>query len=99
MYAVVRESHYDPQKLSQGQAQMDEFWALRDRQPGYAGNVTVDAGNGRTLTVTLYESEEQQQAARTVLQPEAERLMAPMYTAPMQVIAQGPVLRSDLVKS
>ena len=61
----------------------------------------VDAGNGRVLTVTLWESEAQATAARTVLQPEAERLMAPMYaaTASMQVIAQGPVLRSDLVKS
>jgi hypothetical protein len=99
MFAVVRESHYDPDKLRQGQAQMEEFRALQERQPGYAGSVVVDAGNGRTLSVALWESEAQQQAASTVLRPEADRLLAPMYAAPRQVIAQGPVLRSDLAKT
>ncbi len=99
MFATVRETTFDADKRRQGQAQMDEFFALRDRQPGYAGSVAVDAGNGRTLGVTLWESEAHATAAATVLQPEAERLMAPLWTTPSRVIAQGPVLRSDLVKS
>ena len=99
MYAVIREAIYDPDKLRQGQAQMEEFAALRERQPGFAGIVAVDAGDGRMLTLTLWESEQQAVAARAVLVPESERLLAPLSTIPSRVIAQGPVLRSDLVKS
>ena len=99
MFATVRETTYDPEQLRQGQAQMEEFRALRNRQPGFAGNVTVDAGNGRTLTITLWESEAQALAARAVLMPESRRLLAPLATAPGQIIAEGPVISSDLARS
>jgi hypothetical protein len=99
MFASVRETIYDPEKLRQGQAQMDEFVALRNRQPGFAGGVAVDAGNGRRLTLTLWESEAQALAARAVLEPASQRLLAPLATVPGRFIAQGPVLRSDLVKA
>ena len=99
MFAVVRETIFDPEKLRQGQAQMEEFAALRDRQPGFAGTVSVDAGNGRTLTLGLWESEAQAMAARAVLEPESQRLLGPLSTVPGRFIAQGPVLRTDLVKS
>src|SRR5688572_19724656 len=99
MFAVVRETTYDPDKLRRGQAQLEEFAALLVRQPGYAGVVGVDARDGRTLTVTLWESDQQAEAARAVLEPEAQRLLAPLSTVPSRPIAQGPVLRTDLVKS
>jgi hypothetical protein len=99
MFATVREATYGPDQLRQGQAQRDEFAALRDRQPGFAGSVMVDAGDGRTLTLALWESEAHATAARVVLEPEAQRLMAPLWTTPSRVIAQGPVIRTDLVKS
>ncbi len=57
MFATVREGTYDPEKLRQGQAQMEEFAALRARQPGYAGSLTIDAGGGRMFIVALWESE------------------------------------------
>ena len=99
MFATLRETIYDPDKLRQGRAQLEEFAALRGRYPGYAGAVVVDAGDGRRLTLTLWESEEYALAARVVLDPEAQRLLAPLATVPARVIAQGPVLRTDLVKS
>lgn len=99
MFAVVRESTFDADKMRQGQAQIDEFFALRDRQPGYAGSVAVDAGDGRRLTLALWESEAHATAATTALQSEAERLMGPLWTTPPRVIAQGPVSSSNLVKS
>ena len=99
MFARVRETTFDSDKLSQGGAQLDEFFALQDRQPGFAGRVRVDAGDGRMLTLDLWESEAQATAARAVLRPEADRLVTPLYAAPLRVIAQGPVLRNDLVKS
>ena len=99
MFATVRESTFDPDKLSRGRAQLEEFGALRDQQPGFAGAVTVDAGNGRLLTLVLWESEEHATAATTRLDPEAQRLLAPLWTIPSRVIAQGPVVRSDLIRS
>jgi hypothetical protein len=98
MFATVREGTYDPERLRQGQAQLEEFAALRAQQPGYAGSLTVDAGGGRTLTLALWESEAQAEAARAVLEPEAQRLMGPLWAAPTQVIGRGPVLRTDLAK-
>ncbi len=99
MFAVVRESIFDPDKRRQGQAQIEEFAARRSRQPGYAGYVAVDAGDGRMVMLVLWESEAHATAATTAMEPEAQRLMGPLWTTPSRVIAQGPVLRSDLVKS
>ena len=99
MFAIVRESTLNADRMRQGQAQIEEFAALLARQPGYAGIVGVDAGDGRTLTVTLWESEAHDQAARAALEPEAARLLGALWTAPSRVIAQGPVLRTDLAKT
>ena len=97
MFASVREATFDPEKRRQAQAQLEEFAALRERQPGYAGVVAVDAGDGRVLTLVLWESEAHAEAAGAVLEPESQRLLAPLATVPGRFIAQGPVLRSNLV--
>jgi hypothetical protein len=88
MFATVRESTFAPYKRRRGRAQLAEFAARLARQPGYAGVVGVDARDGRTLTVALWESEA----------PDAERLLVPFWSTPARVIAQGPVLRTDLAK-
>ena len=98
MFATVREVTYDPEQLRQGQAPLEAFAALRARQPGYAGTLTVDAGGGRTFTLTLWESEAQAEAALAVLDPAAQRLMAPLWAAPMRVLGRGAVLGTDLAK-
>jgi hypothetical protein len=98
MFATVREGTYDPEQLGQGQPQLEEFAALRARQPGDAGSLTVDAGGGRTFTLALWESEAQAAAARAVLEPEAQRLMGPLWTVPTRVLGRGAVLRTDLAK-
>ncbi|MBA2449204.1 MAG: hypothetical protein H0V51_14385 [Chloroflexi bacterium] len=96
MFAMVREGTSDPEKMARGRGQAEEFQRIRAQQPGYRGSVTVDAGNGRVLIVTLWETQEQAQAARATLEPEAERLLGPLWTAPAQVIASGPVLYNDV---
>jgi hypothetical protein len=98
MFATIRESTFDPEKRRQGQAQLEEFDALRARQPGYAGSVIVDAGEGHTFVVILWESEAQADAARAVLEREAERLVRPLQTVPGRAVGRGPVLRTDLAK-
>ena len=99
MFATVREATFDPEKRRQAQPQLEEFRALRERQPGYAGYVAVDAGDGRTVTLVLWESEAPAEAARAVLEPESQQVLGPLSTVPGRFIARGPVLRSNLVKS
>jgi hypothetical protein len=91
MYAVVRNNRYDPAKLAQGQAQLDEFQALHDRQPGALGTLIVDAGDHRWITINLWASQEQAMAALPGLVPEVQRLIEPLLAAPSELVAAGPV--------
>jgi hypothetical protein len=97
MYAVVRDNHYDPSKLAGGQAALDEFQALHDRQPGSLGTLLVDAGNHRWITINVWESEEQAMAALPGLIPEVQRLIEPLLAAPSQLIVAGPVRVNTLL--
>ncbi len=58
MYAIVRDSTFDPVKLAQGKEQLDEFQVLHASQPGYQGNILIDAGDGRMLILTLWDNQE-----------------------------------------
>ena len=98
MYAVVREASYDSKKRADSSEQIEEFARIRAQQPGYLGAVTVDTGNGRTLSVVLWESKEQQEAAGAKLTPEAERLMGPLWTTPARIIGSGNVVYDDLTR-
>ena len=98
MYAVVRESTIRPGAEDQLNAGRNEFAALRAQQQGYKGSVVIDTGNGRMLTIGLWESEQSEQAARATLQPAAERLMTPHLAAPPQVTAQGQVVANELTR-
>ncbi len=99
MYAVVRDTPYDPAKLREGSEAIAEFQAIHARQPGYAGTVVVDAGNGRWLTVNLWETEEQAAAALPTMVPVVQRLIEPLMAGPSQLIASGPVALTDLAKT
>lgn len=96
MYAIVRDNRYDPAKLAQGQAQLDEFQALHARQPGYRGSIVVDAGNGRWLTINLWETQEHAASALSALVPEVQRLLEPLMAGPSQAIGAGPVAQIEL---
>jgi hypothetical protein len=96
MFAVVREATYDSEKRTGASKQIDEFARIRAQQPGYRGVVTVDAGDGRTLTIALWETEEQSRAASATISPEAERLMGPLWATPSRVIGSGEVIYDDL---
>jgi hypothetical protein len=91
MYAVVRDNQYDPAKLAQGQAQLEQFQGLHDRQPGALGTLIVDAGNDRWITINLWDSQAHATAALPGLVPEVQRLIEPLLAAPSRLIAAGPV--------
>lgn len=96
MYAVFREATYDPQKLAQGRDKGEEFARLRTQQPGFRGSFVTDAGDGWMLIVALWETQQDAEAARAVLEPAANRLLGLLFASPPRVTARGPVLRSDL---
>ena len=96
MYAIVRENIYDPTKLKQGLDRLSEFQTLHARQPGFRGTIVVDAGDGRWLTVNLWQTTEHAAAALPALIPEVQRLLEPMMAEPSQVVGAGPVVMSEI---
>jgi hypothetical protein len=98
MYAVVRNNLYVPARLAQGEAQMQAFQDLHARQPGYRGNLVIDAGGGRLITLTLWESREHADAAIPRLIPHIERLLEPMMAAESELVGTGEVIVDDLTQ-
>ncbi len=98
MFATVREATFDAEKRARGQAQVEEFARIRAQQPGYRGSLTVDAGNGRMLIVSLWETAEQGRAAQAALDPQAQRLIVPLMSASPHVLGSGEVAYDDLTR-
>jgi len=97
MYVSIRESTLRPEAQEQYDAAYKEFAAIRAQQPGYRGGVSIDAGDGRRASVTLWEDEEAQAAAVAILGPHSERILQPHWAAPARVVYRGPVVTDDLV--
>lgn len=72
---------------------------MRAQQPGYRGSIGIEADNNRVVTVTLWDSEEQWEAVRPTLNAAAERLLAPLWTSPSQILASGAVVQDDFTKA
>lgn len=96
MYALVRETTYDPARLAKGADQVNEFQALHSAQPGYAGTVIVELNPGRWLTLNLWASQERAMAALPVMIPAVERLLVPMMVGESRTIGAGTVVLTDL---
>lgn len=99
MMAVVRHSAYNPDALTRGRGQMAQFERIHTAQPGYAGNIVVDLGDGERFVITLWGSEEQAAAARTALAPVVRDLLEPLERAPSRLLGVGPVITTDLTLS
>ncbi len=99
MYAIVRENTFDTAKLAQGANAMAEFQELHAQQPGYTGTIVVDAGDGRQLSINLWESEEHASAALPAMVPAVRRLVEPMMAAPSRAVGAGPVVLTDVTRA
>lgn len=96
MYAILRDSIYDTARLAQASETMTEFQDRHSSQPGYRGSIVVDAGDGRRLTLTIWETENHAAVARSVLEPEVRHLLNPLLTRPSQLVGMGQVTAIDL---
>lgn len=95
-YAVLRSTHYDPDALAGAEAQLKEFQRTHAAQPGYAGNIVIDAGDSTRVTLTLWESEQRAAQARAALGSVVRQHLDPLMVEPAQLLAVGTVLASDL---
>ena len=97
MHAVFRETTYAPDKPIHLSREFQEFQQAHARRPGYCGTVVADAGNGRFLTLTLWDTAEAMHSAREALGPVVERLLEPLMTSPSVLLGTGQVVVNDLV--
>jgi hypothetical protein len=95
MHAVVRETFYPADLELADEPAFREFQAEHARQPGYRGTIVVALGNGRHITVTLWNTAEDMHAAREALGPTVGRLLEPMMTSSSHLLGTGPVVVKD----
>lgn len=96
MHAVFRETRYDPNKPIQESPEFEEFQKVHADQDGYKGTVVTDVGDGRYLTLTLWETAEDMHAARKALGPVVKRLLNPLLTSPATLLGTGKVVEYDM---
>ncbi len=98
MYAIVRRQPFDAAKLAEASEALAEFDNAHAAQPGYAGYLVVDIGEGRHLTVTLWETQQHAAAGRAALGPRVQALLEPLLTSPSEFLGAGEVVAGDLVR-
>jgi len=91
MFAIVRLNAFDRQRVAAARANLAEFDQLHSSQPGYAGSLTVELDDSKRMTINLWETEQDARAALQLLGPEVGRVLAPLTTAPSQLLGAGPV--------
>jgi hypothetical protein len=97
MYAVVRKLTYDQSRLAAGgQQQLAEFNAVHERQPGFRGSLVVQAADGGTVALNLWESEREAMAGLEVLRPAVQQLLEPLLREPAVLVGAGPVTDNTL---
>ncbi|HKU11103.1 MAG TPA: hypothetical protein VJQ61_07730 [Sinomonas sp.] len=99
MYAVARVNSFDETKLAQAGESLREFDELHAAQPGFLGSITADLGGGRRLVLNVWRSPEDAEAGLSVLGPEVGRLLAPLMSAPSELIGNGTIISSDFALS
>lgn len=96
MYAVVRETIYPVDTPLAHRPEFKEFQDAHSVLPGYRGTVVTHLGDGRYITVTLWETLGHMNAARDAIGGVVEKLIAPLLTAPARLIGTGEVAYSDI---
>lgn len=96
MFAILRLNTFDPADDGAVDQAFEEFDRVHSAQPGYAGSIVADLGEGRRFSVNLWADREASQRALAVLVPEVDRLLAPLMAAPSEFVGAGAVITSDV---
>ncbi len=92
MYAVLRVSSFDQERLAGSEEQMQEFNRIHAAQPGFLGTAEVDLEDGRRFVMNLWESAEHARRALPVLVPLVDRLLTPLMSTSSELIGTGSVV-------
>lgn len=98
MYAVFRETTYAADRSLADSPEFEGFQRAHAERQGYRGTVVAEVGGGRFLTLTLWETVEDMDAARRALGPVVQRVLAPLMTAPSSLLGTGRVVVNDLTE-
>jgi hypothetical protein len=96
MFVVIRETTYAPDISLEETPQFREFQSAHAGRPGYEETLVACVGAGRYVTVTLWQTAEDMNAAREALGPVVQRLLDPLMTMPSTLIGTGKVVFDDL---
>ena len=95
MYAVFRENTYPNDIDLTEHPNFHEFQAAHADRPGYKGTVVAEIGEGRYLSITLWQTEDDMNAARAALGPVVQRLLDPLMASPSKLLGTGRVVLND----
>lgn len=96
MYAVVRESIYPEDAPLAARPQFSTFQGVHAAQLGYRGTIVTHLGEGRHITVTLWDTAEHMDAAREAIGPAVQRLIEPLMAQPARLLGTGEVVYTDI---
>ena len=96
MYAVFRENTYPTEFDPNTNSNFQEFQQAHAGQQGYRGTIVADAGGGRFLSITLWETQDEMKSAREALGPVVGRLLDPLMASPSKLLGTGKVVVNDL---
>jgi hypothetical protein len=96
MFAVIRDTTYPADKPLGQRLEFKSFQDKHAAQPGYRGTIVTHLGNGRHITVTLWDTVEHMNAAREAIGPVVKTLIEPIMTAPAELLGTGDVVYTDI---
>jgi heme-degrading monooxygenase HmoA len=97
MYAVVRHNTYDPAQLAEHGDALEAFDRLHREQPGFRGHLSIQAPDGSTIVVNVWDSEADAQSGVQVLGPVVQHTVEPLFARESVLLAAGPVVANDLL--
>jgi hypothetical protein len=99
MFAVLRDNTFDAAKRADSPDAVQAFRTAHAAQPGYRGSIVVDAEGGRELSITLWASRADAEAARVALGRVIGRTLGPLMAMPSTLVGLGEVAFNDLTSA
>jgi len=96
MYAVVRETTYARDQALHDTPAFKKFQDAHASRSGYRGTIVTHLGAGRYVTVTLWATAGDMDAARDALGPVVQQTLNPLMTEPSKLYGTGEVIFTDI---
>ncbi|HEX5354385.1 MAG TPA: hypothetical protein VFW60_09910 [Rhodanobacteraceae bacterium] len=96
MFAVIRDTTHPADKSLRERPEFKAFQDKHAAQPGYRGTIVTHLGNGRHVTLTLWDTVEHMNAAREAIGPVVKTLIDPIMTTPARLLGTGEVVYIDV---